>query len=26
LLIKSLGHANDKLTPRLIEMEKSGPS
>jgi hypothetical protein len=26
LLIKSLSHANDKLRPRLIEMEKSGPS
>jgi hypothetical protein len=26
LLIKSLSHANDKLGPRLIEMEKSGPS
>ena len=26
LLIKSLNHANDKLRPRLIEMEKSGPS
>jgi glucose dehydrogenase len=26
LLIKSLNHANDKLKPRLIEMEKSGPS
>src|ERR1700726_262361 len=25
LLIKSLSHANDKITPRLIEMEKSGP-
>src|SRR5712671_2100279 len=25
LLIKSLSHANDKLTPRLIEMEKTGP-
>lgn len=25
LLIKSLSHANDKLRPRLIEMEKSGP-
>jgi hypothetical protein len=26
LLIRSLSHANDKLRPRLIEMEKSGPS
>jgi len=26
LLIKSLSHANDKLRPRLIQMEKSGPS
>ena len=26
LLIKSLSHANDELRPRLIEMEKSGPS
>jgi hypothetical protein len=25
LLIKSLSHANDKLRPRLIEMEKRGP-
>jgi hypothetical protein len=25
LLIKSLRHANDKIRPRLIEMEKSGP-
>ena len=25
LLVKSLSHANDKLTPRLIEMEKKGP-
>jgi glucose dehydrogenase len=25
LLIKSLSHANDKLTPRLIEIEKRGP-
>jgi glucose dehydrogenase len=25
LLMKSLSHANDKLTPRLIEMEKKGP-
>jgi hypothetical protein len=25
LLIKSLSHANDKIAPRLIEMEKSGP-
>jgi hypothetical protein len=26
LLIKSLSHANDKIRPRLIEWEKSGPS
>jgi hypothetical protein len=26
LLIKSLSHANDKLRPRLIHMEKSGPT
>ena len=26
LLIKSLSHANDKIRPRLLEMEKSGPS
>src|SRR5205085_1924208 len=25
LLIKSLGHAKDKLGPRLIEIEQSGP-
>ena len=25
LLIKSLRHANDKIRPRLIEIEKSGP-
>jgi hypothetical protein len=25
LLIKSLSHANDKIGPKLIEMEKSGP-
>jgi hypothetical protein len=25
LLVKSLSHANDKLAPRLIELEKSGP-
>jgi hypothetical protein len=25
LLIKSFSHANDKIGPRLIEMEKSGP-
>jgi hypothetical protein len=26
LLIKSLSHANDKIRPHLLEMEKSGPS
>ena len=26
LLIKSLSHANDKIRPRLLEMEKSGPN
>lgn len=26
LLFKSLSHANDKLMPRLIEVEKHGPS
>jgi hypothetical protein len=26
LLVKSLSHANDKLRPRLLEIEKSGPS
>jgi hypothetical protein len=25
LLIKSLSHADDKIGPKLIEMEKSGP-
>jgi hypothetical protein len=25
LLIKSLSHANDKIGPKLIEMEKRGP-
>jgi uncharacterized membrane protein len=26
LLIKSLSHANNKIRPRLLEIEKSGPS
>src|SRR5207237_7428647 len=26
LLIKSLSHSNDKIRPRLLEIEKSGPS